>query len=53
LAEGKELVAGKAAAYLCVEQSCWEPVTTPKELGGLLDEMGQGGNTAQKGTDHV
>jgi hypothetical protein len=40
LAEGKKLVDGKPAVYLCTEQSCREPVTDPAELGRMLDETG-------------
>jgi uncharacterized protein YyaL (SSP411 family) len=39
LAEGKKLVDGKPAAWLCTGQSCHEPVTDPAELGRMLDEV--------------
>jgi uncharacterized protein YyaL (SSP411 family) len=39
LAEGKEMVDGKAAAYLCREQSCREPVVDPGELARMLDAL--------------
>lgn len=39
LASGKKLVDGKAAAYLCVTESCREPVTEADELARLLDGM--------------
>ena len=36
LAEGKGLVDGKAAAYVCRNQSCQKPVTSAEELGRLI-----------------
>ncbi len=37
LLEGRTLVNGKAAAYVCENYACKLPVTTPSELAALLD----------------
>lgn len=37
LAGGKELIEGRAAAYLCRDQSCRPPVTEARDLARLLD----------------
>ncbi|MEZ4598266.1 MAG: thioredoxin domain-containing protein [Syntrophotaleaceae bacterium] len=39
LAEGKGLVEGKPAAWICEKQSCRAPVTDPVELGRILDKL--------------
>ncbi len=36
--EGRELVNGRAAAYVCENYTCKLPVTTPAELANLLDQ---------------
>lgn len=41
--EGKQAVAGKAAAYVCENYVCREPATAPEQLGQLLDAPAQGG----------
>ena len=37
LLKDRELVDGRATAYVCENYACQLPVTTPEELGGLLD----------------
>jgi hypothetical protein len=39
LVAGKGVVAGKVTAWLCGEQGCQLPVTSPAELGRLLDGL--------------
>jgi len=36
LVEGKESVEGAAAAWVCLDQTCLPPVTTPEELAAVL-----------------
>jgi hypothetical protein len=38
LAEGKELIGGKAAAYVCRDFACAQPVTDPDDLARELDD---------------
>jgi hypothetical protein len=40
LVKGKGPVDGRAAAWVCREQTCLPPVTAPEELARLLDELG-------------
>ena len=39
LLEGKKAVGGKATAYVCRNYTCGPPVTSPSELGALLDAL--------------
>jgi len=41
LAEGKTLVAGKAALYVCRNFACSAPVTNPAEVAALLNAPGE------------
>jgi uncharacterized protein YyaL (SSP411 family) len=37
LAEGKEMIQGKAAAYICRDRTCMQPVTEAEELTRILE----------------
>ncbi|BCR05734.1 thioredoxin [Desulfuromonas versatilis] len=39
LVAGKQPVKGRAAAYVCIDRACREPVTTGEELAALLDAL--------------
>ncbi|NUO49956.1 MAG: thioredoxin domain-containing protein [Polyangiaceae bacterium] len=49
LLEGKTLVDGKAAVYVCRNYACSLPVTTPEALNGELDAALGRAKTEQKG----
>jgi uncharacterized protein YyaL (SSP411 family) len=37
LAEGKEMIQGEAAAYICMDRTCMQPVTEAEELTRILE----------------
>jgi uncharacterized protein YyaL (SSP411 family) len=37
LLEGREMIDGKATAYVCIDRACLQPVTTAEDLGLQLD----------------
>jgi uncharacterized protein YyaL (SSP411 family) len=42
-AEGKGMVEGRPAAYLCADQACLPPITDPARLAAALSEFATNG----------
>ncbi len=52
LLEGRDLIDGRAAAYVCVDYSCRPPITDPEALQALLD-VSSVGNTEGKPSEYL
>lgn len=52
LLEGRDLIDGRAAAYVCVDYFCRPPITDPEALQALLD-VSSVGNTEGKPSEYL